>query len=283
MGLLRSIRLKEHDPNRDVQLEVTDRYVKRSDGTIPAGPFRIRTDDQGFIRTGNPGKPDATDVYVLGDSFVESSFCPEGERFLAQAERLSSQFRYLNGGYSGATSIQLLQALIAKIYPLAGRSTPVIFFVGQSDADALNRPGTYWNDTKLWSQIKPGIPPQATDLPTGEDSTRRVVQLICQTALALEINLVMAVSPFRDAPLETDLSMRRIFGSKKEVFTNRMNTRESVRRATVEVPTQFGIKVIDFQELTQGNPEWFYDDLHLNEQGHTKFAKLLASELRERL
>lgn len=283
MGLLRSIRLKEHDPNKDREVNVIDKYVRRSDGTIPDGPFRLRTDEHGFIQTGNTVDPNDPAVTLIGGSFVESSFSHETTRFASQAERLLPGYRVLNGGHSGATTLQLFNVMVSKLYPIIGRTGKLVFFVGQSDADALNKPGNYWNGTKLWSAIKPGTEPTATDLPEGIESTRRVVQIVIETARILEINLILAISPFRTGTLQDDICFRRIFRKNTEVFERRMNTRAAIRETTLEVAQEHGADIIDFHGLTGGNPEWFYDDLHLNEQGHTKFAKLLASELRERL
>lgn len=282
MGKIRSIRLKEYDPNVEKQYIPTGELVETSDDTLQAGPFALRTDEHGFVITGNTVPQDATPIAVIGGSFVESSWVHEDKRFISQAERLMPGHKLLNGGYSGSTTLQLYNVMLNKIYPIIGEGGTLVFFVGQSDSDVINREGSYWNDTQRWSPIVPGFKSQET-LPSGETQVRRLVELTINTARVMNINLVLASSPYRDGDFSNDPVLRRRFRRDREAFNAKKAEQDAIQQATIETGAQHGVDVIDFQTLTGGNPEWFYDALHLNEYGQTQFAKLFVEEVTRRI
>lgn len=282
MGKLRSIRLKERDPNQTVEFTPEERFAKMADGTLKRGPFTIRTDGHGFIKTGNLINLDEPPLAMLGGSFVEASYADETTRFASQVERQLDGYRILNGGYSGSTTLQLFNVMLNKVYPIIGKQGKLVFFVGQSDADVFNRSGSYWTDAKLWSPLVPGVPP-SVNLPNGAQPVRQVVSIVIDTARTLGIDLILAVSPFRNGNFNTDRVLRRAYMRDRSIYTRRLADRNEIRRAALEVGRRKSIEVIDFQELTGGPPEWFYDALHLNEHGHDEFTKVLTRTLRARL
>lgn len=278
----RSIRLKERSPDTDVFANLIPAFVERSDETLGEGPFRMRTDSDGFIVTGNEKPKSDEPIAIIGGSFVESSFCPEELRFAAQAERLMPGYRVLNGGYSGSTTLQLFNVMVSKVFPVIGVGGKLVFFVGQSDADVIKRDGSYWTNEKLWSPVVPGFAAHPS-IPNGAESVRKMVKIVIDTARTLEIDLILASSPYRDGDFNTDQVLRKIFRRNREVFDQRQAARESIRLATIEVGQLHGVDVIDFQGLTGGDPSWFYDDLHLNEHGQEQFSKVLVRELKARI
>lgn len=282
MGRIRGIRLKEYDPHVERQHIPTGDLVEASDETLQEGPFRLRTDQHGFIITGNIVSNDATPLAVIGGSFVESSWVHEDKRFASQAERLMPGYRVLNGGYSGSTTLQLYNVMLNKIYPIIGEHGTLVFFVGQSDSDIIGRDDSYWNDTQRWAPVVPGFPPEAT-LPNGECQLRRLVELTINTARTMNINLILASSPYRDGDFSNDPVLRRRFRRNRAAFNAKKAEQDAIQQATIETGTQHGVDVIDFQTLTGGNPDWFYDALHLNEYGQTQFAKLFVEEVTRRI
>jgi len=282
LGKTRSIRLKEYDPNVNRELVLREDFVEKSDDTLQAGPFTLRTDAHGFIITGNTVPENATPIAVIGGSFVESSWVHEDKRFVAQAERMMPGYRLLNGGYSGSTTLQLYNVMLSKIYPIIGDGGTLVFFVGQSDSDVINREGSYWTDARMWSPIVPAFQPDIT-VPTGVIQIRRMVDIVIETAKTLNINLILASSPYRVGDFSDDAVLRKRFRRDRAAFEAKMAEQDAIREATIEVGLGHSIDVIDFQTLTEGNPDWFYDALHLNEYGQTKFSSIFTHEIKQRL
>lgn len=205
MGRLRSIRLKEADPNTEGSHTPAPSIRAASNDTLQEGPFRARTDSNGFLMTGNPPTDDPPMVF-LGGSFVESMFADEPDRFVSQLER-KVPFKCLNGGYSGSTTLQLFNVLINKVYPIVGLGGRVVFFIGQSDADYLGTTSTYWTDHPRGSTLLPPKAPAGL-LPEGLFATQRVTQLVLDAAESLGIHLTLALSPYQIPDFNTDRAIR---------------------------------------------------------------------------
>lgn len=282
MSEARQIRLKEREPLTSKEIYPTPEFMERSDHTLASGPFLIRTDKDGFILTGSDKPATDTPIALIGGSFVESSFCDEGSRFIDLAEKELPGYRLLNGGYSGSTTLQLFNSMVSKIFPIIGVGGTLVFFVGQSDADVFNRPGSYWTNERLWSPVTPGFEPHAS-LPEGETGLRQLLTIVIDTSRTLGINLILASSPFRHGDFSHDAVLRKIFRRNRDAFKQRQKVRELIREITLEVAHEKDADVIDFQKLTGGEPSWFYDDLHLNRIGHKNFSSVLASELKKRI
>lgn len=277
MGTLRSIRLKEFDPNADAWHEPTGEYRTRCNETLEAGPFHQRADENGFLVTGNP-TPEGEPIVFLGDSFVESLFAEPTNRFVSQVERLTGQ-RCLNGGYSGATTLHLLNTLVNKVYPTVGIGGRVVFFVGQSEADYMGSPVTYWTNHRRGTSLVPGKPPTAPALPESHDATRRLLQVVVEAARALGIDLTLAVSAYAVPDFETNQAIGAIYNHDRTRYVTMLGHREGIADAARKVAADNGVPLIDGHAYLEGNPELFYDELHLNRAGHDSFARFVAAEI----
>ncbi|GAA3693638.1 hypothetical protein GCM10022377_02800 [Zhihengliuella alba] len=280
----RFIRLKEQTPNRDVWHEPADRYRRRTDGTLARGPFRAHTDRQGFLQTGNTGLRGPA-VYFLGGSLVESMYADEDRRFVSQVERRLRDggpvHRCFNGGYSGATTLQLINVLLNKIVPLLRPNDTVVLFVPQSDTDVLDREGGYWTRTERHSPLVPVTDGEYQAPVTGADlePLHQLLDVVRTIRRTFHINLVLATSPMRDEPYAKSEYLRRLFADRAtydRVMTLRRDLVAAVRRHVRMYP---GTAFIDAAALVAGRPELFYDDLHLNHAGQDEFARLLAAAL----
>lgn len=278
----RSIRLKEHEPDSSREIVPAPQFVARADDSLGSGPFLLRADANGMIVTGNEVVPDAVPVALLGGSFVESSFSAEDERFVSRAERALGGVRFLNGAYSGATSLHLLNTLVNKIFPLVGARAKVIVFVGQSDINVLEDQGTYWAKTQRWAPLLPEVQPALLPDETRE-STQKVLRILVGAAQTLGIDLILATSPFREGDFSTDPVLRGIFRRNadryREVLELRLRLGDDVRA----VAEATGTDLMDFQQMVGGRSDWFYDDLHLNPAGQENFAGIFAREVAGRL
>ncbi|WOH17788.1 SGNH/GDSL hydrolase family protein [Paenarthrobacter sp. GOM3] len=257
-------------------------YLEATDGTVGEGPWRVRTDEHGFIMTGNEVPTEAPPMVFLGDSFVEATFTPEDVRFVSQVERhlLSDGlgFRCLNGGYSGATTLQLFNVFLNKVVPLVGRGGRVVFFLPQSDLPIYFRPHSYWYPTDRYAPLLPPVEPTAKELPKGSSALTAILGLAVWAAQEFEIDLILVTSPHRHATRQNDPYLeKRISQDQHDSLVQR---REDIRGAVRQFVANSGVKFIDADTEFLDKPWTFYDELHLNDEGHDLFAAWLADQLR---
>lgn len=181
----------------------TPAYRADSDASLGSGPFVCQSDSYGFIRTGNGDRASLPPLVFLGDSFVESLYVQAENRFVSRVERdldsVGMRYQCLNGGYSGATSLQLLNVLLNKIYPLVGTGGTVILFAPQSDMHIFSAPTTYWHHAERFAPTIPPIEPLAKNMIRGFGATRAVLNIVASVAESLGVRLVLATSPYRSA------------------------------------------------------------------------------------
>lgn len=282
MSERRTIRLKESTPHSDRWRTPTKGYLDGTDGSLGEGPWRLRTDEHGFIETGNQTSPDWPGIVFLGDSFVESTFSPESDRFVSRVERHlngeGTNVRCLNGGYSGSTTLQLFNVLINKVIPLVGRGGTVVFFIPiASDLPIYFRPHSYWYPTDRFAPLVPPFTPPAPDLPRGVAALESLLRLVISAAEEFDINLVLITSPHRHAERGQDAYLDRIL---TEAQANSLATRRrDVIGAAISVAEATGVKFLDAASAFVQHPDKFYDEVHLNDQGQEWFAEWLHAEL----
>lgn len=276
----RNIRLKEMQPGADNELAPSPEYRERADKSLGSGPFRTRTDTDGFLVTGNPVVEGAEPIVFLGDSFVESLYAAEDERFVAVLERemriAGKSVRCLNGGYSGATTLQLLNVLINKVFPIVGTGGRVVFFVPQSDANIIGLSSTYWNASKRNTTIVPGREPTAKTMPSGFEATCMILRLVVSACKYMGMQLVLAVSPYRVSDFHSDALIRKLYSSEDR-YKRSQSLRKSLVEAVVDVANETGTPLLDIR--MQGDSFYFYDELHLTDLGQKSFADMACMDL----
>ncbi|MFC8304624.1 SGNH/GDSL hydrolase family protein [Specibacter sp. NPDC057265] len=279
----RVIRLKEYRPGSDQMCVPTPEYLARTDGTLGSGPFRCRTDLNGFIETGNSLMPDPRQVIFLGDSFVESVYSPEQDRFISVAERElikaghSVQFR--NGGYSGSTTLQLINVILNKVYPLTGPGGTIVFFGPHSDRDYLYKQGSYWSNTPRGATILPPGEAGHVDIPRGMASAESVLKLLVSTTRHLGLHLVFATTPYREGDYETDPIFKQNYHEREDWFRRGMVRRRQWIALLKQTALDYAIPLIDVQQIVNGQSKYFYDELHLSPAGHQVVAGHLVENL----
>tara|TARA_R100000935_G_scaffold57330_2_gene91041 strand:+ start:337 stop:1080 length:744 start_codon:yes stop_codon:yes gene_type:complete len=235
--------------------------------------------------TGNEIDDDIEGLVFLGDSFVESIFSHEESRFVSRVERELAASgiprRCLNGGYSGTTSLQLVNILLNKVYPLIGAAGTVILFVPQSDVKLLADEASYWTSSDLYASLLPPAVAEATELAQGLESTRRVLQIAVSVARELGIKLVLVSSPYRSAPHGEDAWLaERLRG---DTYNRLLGWRKDLAATVSRVAADNGIPFIDAASYMRNQPDCFYDELHLNSKGQFVFSSWLAHEISDYL
>ena len=243
-----------------------------------------RTSADGFLETGNEQNPDFPQLVFLGDSFVESLYAPETLRFTSIVERnlddLGAAFACRNGGYSGSTTLNLLNVFINKVVPRVGAEDWVIFFVPQSDADSIMAPASYWSDSKRSSTIIPGFMPKKRLATEGIQTTESILRLTVMAARELGVNLVLASSPFASSEYNSDRVLQNTYRNE-ESFMRVRQVRHALHSTAQKVSTELKIPYINVEMPKEINS--FYDQLHLNEQGQKLYADLLTIQLKSML
>lgn len=276
----RMIRLKEMVLNRNDSLRPPDWYRKGCDDSLPEGPFPVRTDDNGFLLTGNGDRAHLPELTFVGDSFVESMFAEEPERFVSATERgldaVGLQYNCRNAGYSGASSLQLTNLILNKIYPLGGSAQTVVLFGPQTDVHIYGAPATYWADSERYAPVHPPVAPKPEHIVRGFEATTRVLDISLHATKVLGMRTILATSPFRSAPEGTDTWLSGHLGDGySTVLARREMYSDAVRRAARD----FDVPLLDAAAEFKDQPELFYDELHLNNKGQAVFSEWLTGRL----
>ena len=275
----RSIRLKEWRPSQDALLQPTPAYLAATDGSLTDAACRLRTDGNGFILAPETLDHFEESLVFLGDSFVESVYVPEDKRFPAATQSTLRSaglgVHCLNGGYSGATTLHLLLALLAKV----GRSprTSVCLVVPSNDALALAKKGGYWcRDDARYSPIVP-IPESAKagNQPFDVADLTSVLNLFVDTCRRLRLGLILATFPHRTASFESDPWLQRRFATAAN-YARLHSVRARVNDAVRAVARRLALPLLDFDAQLSTRTTLFYDDLHLNVSGSERAAELVA-------
>ncbi|MBV9862395.1 MAG: tetratricopeptide repeat protein [Alphaproteobacteria bacterium] len=279
----RYIRLKEHGLNIDIQWEPSDEYLQVTDGSIAKRKYRIRTDADGFIRTGD-NRPTGRSILFLGDSLIENTFVEEDRRICAVLETLLRQdgrdLRILNGGKSGATTLDLINLLLNKGVPL--KPAAILLLSGAIDVAACERKGTYWNGSEHHSAVRhfnervaaePEDAEQLLDL----QNRFRLLQILADVAGRFGIPLWICTMARRS---KYDEWAAARYGSF-ELFRANADRIEAVNEVTRKFAEHERQHLIDLERLLDGRDEGLYDLLHPNEAGSRAIAEIICQRLSE--
>jgi hypothetical protein len=279
----RYLRLKEWQANSDQLMRPSSDYLSASDGSLRNIEYRLRTDADGYILPPPSEIDSATDsIIFFGDSFVESTFVPEEQRFFASVQTILGNAgrpaRCMNAGYSGATTLHLLMSLIGKV----GRrpATTIVLIFPSNDAFSLVKQGGYWcRSDKRYSPIVPvldGLDQSLQPLDTQDE--RAVLNLFVDACNRLGLPLILATFPHRSANFSEDSWLKRRFKNTKN-YERAHDWRRSVNAVGRAIATRRNIPFIDLEELVSTRTECFYDDLHMNEVGSAIVAQVLSEYL----
>jgi len=159
-GVERSINLREHNPNYQAMLTLTDSYMKNVD-SLQRKQYLIKTDENGFIDTGNQTPKTnviSEKIVFLGGSTTELLFVSEKNRWQSILERFLNKeeagqtYKVLNGGVSGNNVMHSTLNFIAKVIPL--KPDCVVLMHNVNDLARLRQTGSYWKASKGYSLIE---------------------------------------------------------------------------------------------------------------------------------
>ena len=144
----RFIRLKEFRPCSTIIETPSDLYIAARDSSLIRRPYKITTNQDGFILPRSGGRPHGRKIVVIGDSVVESMYVEPDHRFCSRLEdilcdELGLEITVLNGGYGGTTMLHSLNVFLNKLIPL--RPAAVILMTGIVDVDVAYLKASYWS------------------------------------------------------------------------------------------------------------------------------------------
>ncbi len=273
----RTIRLKELGANVDKYTGPSPDYLTKTDG-LAAGTFRLRTDANGFVISGDPPLEGGETWIFLGDSFVESAYVAEDARFPTLIERqlraAGRPVTCLNGGYSGATTLHLFNILMNKILPL--KPARVLFFAPTNDTRAFAHPGGYWCNYELFTPI---MPPDSTRPAVSrvENAQALILELFVSACAMAGIGLVLATSPHRTQNEADDPWLAKRYNRK--AFQATIDARRDCNAVVRELAGRHGIPLIDLEAMNADYASVSYDDVHLHEAGSAVIAAQIITAL----
>ncbi|WP_079202270.1 SGNH/GDSL hydrolase family protein [Pseudomonas sp. CC6-YY-74] len=273
----RSIRLKEWGVSQVLTKSPSEKYSEVRDRCV-VKDYRIQTNSQGFIVSGNGFDLDDAEglLLFLGDSFVESVFVDEKFRFHSILEdrlwRLGRRMACYNGGYSGATSVHLLNVIVNKVLPLKPKA--VFYVLPSNDAFSLGVDGGAWGASKV---VSPFVPHESGYSGIGFTlvDIRSLIKSVHEVLAAFGIRVIFLTFPHRQ-DFDSDGFLRSRYNSLIR-FSSVLKARRETNLVLRGYCKRRNVDLIDLEEVLGHFENYSQDDLHMDEAGSRFFADLLFS------
>jgi len=261
----RAIRLKEFELNHDFGTSPPEHYRNVRGGAPEPRSYRIRTDANGFMLSSE--RTSESKIIGLGDSVLECMFIDEEKRLCAQIEqRLGCSAQVLNGGYSGATSLHMLNAILNKIVPI--RPSGIFLMTGIMDIEAMFKKRSFWSEDVYLRPLfeingDPGVWDQDFRDEMDVVSRLRISASIIDVARNFGIPL-----SFISTPHFHDYSGAYITQTYTvDDFPKKTLARQRANRSLRDLCQSQSVPFFDVEEDMAHRGDLFYDDIHLNEAG----------------
>lgn len=278
----RSIRFKEWGVLVDTQKRPKSEQLQGSDGTLLDADFRLRTNNEGYIVSGNDlpntgGKPK---LITLGGSFVEALYAHETDRFGSQMERnlngSGMNLEVWNGGYSGSTLLHSFNVFINKVIPSLRYVDQVIIFTAMSDQRTQVHTDSYWIKDKTHAPI---LESRNSNILQNRDATaedqERLLNLFILATRAYKHEPIIVASPYRAAPFNEDEFTRRLHKTP-EIYTESLRRLRMINDTARKVSRRLSVTLWDADKELRGSAAYFYDSMHLNSDGQEKMSNFLS-------
>lgn len=254
----RSIRLREFGCLESRLFTPSELYVEGKRHLTHLKSYQIQTDENAFMCSGRDFKPDYK-ICFIGGSFVENKFVDQDSRWFSHLEKLllenGRKVRVLNAGYSGATSLNILNTILNKV--VNNNFEAVYYCISSNDYSALSYDYTYWNTTKNHSNLLLSRYDDPKKYNLKSDDFIKMIRSIHDLCRNFNINIYFMTYP----NLCNNLALTYINNLLRKVCQ------------------EFNYTVIDTDFLMQSYKadfeKLFHDQLHLNEEGSKIFAKTL--------
>jgi predicted O-methyltransferase YrrM/lysophospholipase L1-like esterase len=281
----RTIRFKEWGVLVAEMKSPTQAYLDVSDSSLGPGPFTLRTDSEGFIRTGNQleNRGAMKKIVMIGDSFVESLFVDEKDRFCSNLERQLNHdgltLECLNAGYSGSTLLHSFNVFMNKVVPLIPYTRRILIFTAMSDVRTLRRKQSYWAQDRTHAPIvEERNRTVGFDRDPSTEQMQPLLETFIQAVRAFGQEPIIVGTPFRSGDYDEDHLMKVVHKSREEFLASQLQMK-MINQAARKIATAMGVHFIDAEQALEGKFELFYDNLHLNAAGQKVMANFLFDAL----
>lgn len=279
----RVIRLKEwgcslktvKQPNHKQLLSATSQLENRN--------YALNTDTNGFIINSMLDNRELRKktVVLLGDSFVESIFVDEDKRINSVIEKNMPDFQILNGGYSGATTLHLVNIIINKIIPL--NPDYLVLFTPTNDQRVQMVDNGYWNkDFRLSPMVPLGKNDCLIDNYTESShlkSVAKILRLVHSILEVYDIPHCYITTPHRYVSSSEDEWIKKnninIISYSKKILL-----REKVNGICKLICEDLSINCIDLEASLKNKSDYFYDDLHLTNFSSPLVANIIFNNIK---
>ena len=278
----RMIRLKEFPQSTEIVNTPPDWYVAARDPSLVQQPYKIKTDENGFVLPEPASKLSCPTVILLGDSVVEGMFARPEDRICSRLQDILAReeginVAVLNGGYSGATVLHSFNTFMNKIIPL--RPAAVVLMTGMVDYDVALIEASFWSrDCWIAPIIDVGKENQWRDAnrrsePSFEDQLR-LMAMFSTASRVFEVPVWYATLPhrqvFEGAYVEKTFNTRANFDREVKLRRGANNT---TRRAAL----RDNVPLFDLELRLADRTDIFYDMFHLNAVGGEAVARSLIA------
>ncbi len=253
----------------------SDEYLATCDNTISKKEYCLRTDNHGFIIERSFDNTITDVIIYLGDSVVENLYVDEGmraarvaARFLHNANRICE---VLNGGVTGATSLELVNVIINKCLPLKPKA--IVVTSGAIDMMALLSRYDYWSQIVGQGTISATRRSFNPHYFVDRDSAIRLSSAVCE---AENIPLVLTTWGFTER-------MLNCFGlrSVSHISHNWLGAAFEINQTTRQLANSTGARLIDLAAEMNNREQYFYDGLHPNAAGCELIGRKIGAAIEE--
>ncbi|OYQ81601.1 hypothetical protein B9T19_02735 [Ignatzschineria sp. F8392] len=280
-GNKRTIRLKEWGVNINRLLIPNDAYLKNRPSLIKKS-YQLTTTKNGFItntKLNDSLDDDCESILFLGASQIECLYVDEGKRITDQFQiainsNNGENYKVLNGGYSGTTSLQILNIILNKA--VEEKPKRIYCCLPTNDLYAFNN-GGYWNNTPRFSAIIPSdkvSSKKPLEKHQWYSELRKIYSLIINFVDLIDAEICFMTFAHID---DYDYSYNKNTYNK-DVFSNLSNDRKVLNSIFREVILDLGGELIDIEQYIDFDHRYFYDDVHFNEDGCNFVANILITK-----
>lgn len=277
----RVIRLKEWGCNQKTFKRPSEKQISVATSGLEDKDYALNTDSNGFIINSLLSNREERNksIVLLGDSFVESLFVDENKRLNAVIEDLASDVCVLNAGYSGATSLHLINILINKVVPFS--PDYVVVFVPTNDQRIQSLENGYWNkDLRLSPLVTLGKQSTLSDDYKNKTRLKSVEKALKTIHFLLDnyhIPHCFVSTPHRHAIGNCDKWLNKV-GIDSQRYSRKIKQRKEVNLTCRKFCKKYYIDFIDLERQIDDS-EFFYDDLHLTSESSLLVGKVLYKNL----
>ncbi len=269
----RNVRLKEHRRMARKLMYPVESTLRYSDGSLENIEYELCSDSKGFIETGASFDRNKKTLYFTGDSFVESSLSGTSSRFVAQVANRCKDLNVFNSGYSGTTSLQAFLMIISKLPYFMKPGDWIVFFVPQSDANAFQHHGGYWNNNKTFTPIN-NLYDKAVHDYSG-NALEALLKSLKSFLDCISVNFAIVVSPYKRVDFAKEGWVADYYKGDVKVFNKSQERRRNICDQASKAAKEINVPLLDLDFLMQDKPYAFYDQLHLNSEGQNIVSNIM--------